>query len=330
MTLTREELLDAYGTMCLIRAFEETIRRLHSEGKLPGFMHVSVWQEAVPTGVSMRLREDDLIASTHRGHGDMIAKGADPERMLAEIYAKSEGLCRGKGGSMHVADVSKGALGANGIVGAGMPIGVGAALAHKRQGLDRVTVVYTGDGAVANGSTHESLNMAALWRLPVLFVRVNNQYAESTPTADYLAIPDVVAYATTYGIAAERVDGMDVEAVADAAGRAVARARADEGATFLECETYRRYGHNIGDTGSWRPAEEVERWQVREPIARARQRLVSAHGVDEEALEGIAAAAEERMARAVEWAEHLPDPPPEWAFEDVCGDSGIREALRLP
>jgi pyruvate dehydrogenase E1 component alpha subunit len=315
--------------MCLIREFEETIRRLHGEGRLPGFMHVSIWQEAVPTGVSLNLRPDDLIVSTHRGHGDMIAKGARVEAMLAEIYAKGEGLCRGKGGSMHVADCSIGALGANGIVAAGPPIAVGAALSAKRLGQDRVAVAYSGDGAIANGATHEALNMATLWTLPVVFVRVNNQYAESTPRSEYLGIPDVVRFAAGYGLAAERVDGMDVEAVAEAARRAVERARSGGGGTFLECETYRKYGHNIGDTGAARPAEEIERWGAREPIALAREGLFSRHGVAAEELEQIAQAQAERMLRAIEWAESLPEPPLEWALEDVFTEPEINAAMGL-
>src|SRR5215207_2232599 len=226
MALTRDELVQAYGTMRLIRAFEEAIRRLHGQGELPGFMHVSVGQEAVPVGISLRLRRDDLITTTHRGHGDMIAKGAQVEGMIAEIFGRAGGLCRAKGGSMHVADVAVGALGANGIVAAGMPIAVGAGLSLRRQGRDGVVVAYSGDGAIANGAAHEALNMAALWRVPVVFVRVNNRYAESTPIADYLGAPDVVRFVEGYGLAVERVDGNDVEAVADAAERAVARGRA--------------------------------------------------------------------------------------------------------
>jgi pyruvate dehydrogenase E1 component alpha subunit len=313
--------------MRLIREFEEAILRLHAAGELPGFMHVSVGQEAIPTGVSLNLRQEDLILSTHRGHGDMIAKGAQVEGLIAEIYGRSGGLCKGKAGSMHVADTRIGALGANGIVGAGMPIGVGAALSLKRQGRDNVVVVYSGDGAIAQGAAHEALNMASLWRLPVIFVRQDNQYAESTPKEDYLGIPDVVEFARGYGLAAELVDGNDVEAVAEAAGRAVSHARAGQGATFLECLTYRRYGHNIGDTGAARPAEEREYWLSRDPIALARARLIGDHGLAETELEEVDRAAAKRLELAAEAAAAMPPPPEEWAFEDVYSEPQIIAAV---
>ncbi len=189
MPLSKPEFLQAYEIMRLIREFEEALVHLHGQAMVPGFVHVSVWQEAVPTGVSLSLRRDDLIISTHRGHGDIIAKGVAVEGMFAELLARQGGYCRGKGGSMHVTDVSLGVLGANGIVGAGMPIAVGAALSMKKQGKDAVVVAYVGDGAIANGETHESLNMASLWKLPVIFVRSDNQYAESTPARVYLRHP---------------------------------------------------------------------------------------------------------------------------------------------
>ena len=327
MPLRKEELVQAYGTMRLIRSFEEAIRRLHGQGELPGFMHVSIGQEAVPVGVSLRLRGDDLITTTHRGHGDMVAKGAQVEGMIAEIYARDGGLCRAKGGSMHVADTSIGALGANGIVAAGMPIAVGAALTQKRLGRDTVVVAYNGDGALANGTAHEALNMAALWRLPVVFARVNNQYAESTPVSDYLGVPNVVRFAESYGLAAERVDGNDVVAVADAAERAVARARAGEGATFLECETYRTYGHNIGDTGQARPPDEVDRWLARDPVALLEAWLRDEHGVGQDELDRIGAEQEARMERAIEAARAMPEPPDEWAFEDVYSERSVIAAI---
>jgi TPP-dependent pyruvate/acetoin dehydrogenase alpha subunit len=290
-------------------------------------MHVSVGQEAVPVGVSTQLRADDLITTTHRGHGDMIAKGAAVEGMIAEIYARAGGLCKAKGGSMHVADLSIGALGANGIVAAGMPIAVGAALSLKRQGRDSVVVAYCGDGAIANGASHEALNMASLWNVPAIFVRVDNQYAESTPRADYLGVPDVVAYAATYGLAAEHVDGNDVEAVAAAAERAVARARAGDGATYLDCLTYRKYGHNIGDTGAARPAEEVEYWLARDPLALLRRRLTQKLGVPEAELDELDGGVVGRMERAIDDAAAMPEPPDEWAFEDVYSEPAVIAAV---
>jgi pyruvate dehydrogenase E1 component alpha subunit len=327
MTLSRDDLLASFETMHLIRGFEESIRRLHGEGKLPGFMHVSVGQEAVPTGVSLALRPDDVVATTHRGHGDVIAKGADIAGMFAEIYGHRGGLCRAKGGSMHVADVSKGILGANGIVAAGMPIAVGAGLGFKRQGRDSVVVAYSGDGAIANGATHEALNMASLWKVPVIFVRVDNHYAESTPASQYQGMPDVVAYAASYGLPAEQVDGNDVEAVADAAERAVARARAGEGASFLQCRTYRTYGHNIGDTGAARPADEVEQWLARDPMVLLRARLIDL-GATAAQLDEIGTRIDARVAEAIEWAEAQPPPPEEWAFEDVYATPEIVELMK--
>jgi TPP-dependent pyruvate/acetoin dehydrogenase alpha subunit len=320
IALSPQELAASYRTMRLIRAFEEKIRELHGENRLPGFMHVSIGQEAVPAGVSLHLRDDDLITTTHRGHGDVIAKGAQIEDMFAELFARAEGLCRGKGGSMHVTDVSRGVLGANGIVAAGIPIAVGAALGLTKLGRDNVVVAYFGDGAIANGAAHEAMNMASLWNVPVLLVRVNNQYAESTPQAHYQGIPDVVAFAQAYGFRAEEVDGNDVEAVADAAGRATDRARAGQGPTFLECITYRHYGHNIGDPGAYRPAGEPEAWLERDPVVTLRARLVSNSVLSEEALAEIDRAIDERISAAVERADGLPEPPEEFALEDVYSD----------
>jgi TPP-dependent pyruvate/acetoin dehydrogenase alpha subunit len=312
------QLLTCYDTMRLIRTFEESILRLHGEGKLPGFMHVSIGQEAIPTGVSLHLRDDDVITTTHRGHGDVIAKGAPVEGMFAELFARAEGLCRGKGGSMHVTDVSRGILGANGIVAAGIPIAAGAAFAAKRSGSDAVAVSYFGDGAIAQGGFHESANMAALWKLPIVLVRQNNQYAESTPNRDYQGMPDVVQFVRGYGIAAEQVDGNDVDAVSDAAERAVARARAGDGPTFLECLTYRWYGHNIGDTGAGRPEDEVQSWIARDPIATVRKQLE--HEGLGDALAEIDARVSARIERAIERAESLAEPPLEWALEDLFTD----------
>ena len=320
MPLTVQQQLRGYETMLLIRGFEESIRKLHGRGKLPGFMHVSVGQEAVPTGVSLMLREDDVITAPHRNHGDVIAKGVPVEGMFAEVYGHVGGTCRAKGGSLHIASVAHGVLGANGIVGAGLPIAVGAALALKRQGGDRVAVAYAGDGAIATGASHEALNMAALWKVPLVFVREDNQYAESTPHSAYQSMPDVVRYVEGYGIPAEAVDGNDLEAVADAASRAVARAREGGGPGFLQCATYRWYGHNIGDVGAYRPKEEVAAWKARDPIEHVRRRLVESGDATTTELDAVDAAVNERIARAIAWAEAQPEPPPEWAREDVFSD----------
>ncbi len=326
-TLTPQDMEAFYRTMRLIRTFEERIRELHGENRLPGFMHVSIGQEAVPAGVSFHLRDDDLITTTHRGHGDIIAKGARVEAMFAELFGRGEGLCRGKGGSMHVTDVSCGVLGANGIVAAGIPIAVGAAVGVKKLGRDSVVVAYFGDGAIANGACHEAMNMASLWNVPVIFVRVNNQYAESTPQAHYQGIPNAVAYAQTYGFPAWEVDGNDVEAVATAASAAITRARAGDGPSFLECLTYRHYGHNIGDPGAYRPAGEPETWIARDPLMLLRTRLLSEEALSEQQLSQIDHAIEERINLAVGRAEALPKPPEEFALEDVFADPVTLAAL---
>ena len=325
--LTKPEFLRAYETMCLIREFEESLVRMHGEARVPGFVHVSVWQEAVSTGVSMWLRPDDLMITTHRGHGDIIAKGASIERMFAELLARAPGYCRAKGGSMHVTDVALGVLGANGIVGASMPIGTGAALSMKKQGRDSIVVVYTGDGAIAQGLTHEALNMASLWQLPVIYVRTDNQYAESTSPRAYRGIPDVVRYVEGYGIHAEAVDGNDVEAVSDAAKRAVERTRGGGGPSFLTCSTYRRYGHNTSDVGAYRTPEEVAAWQARDPLSVARSRLVAERGIAEPEMDAIEARVKERIDAAIAWADAQAEPPLEWAFEDLYADPATVSAF---
>lgn len=318
--MNHEQALEAYGTMALIRTFEETILELHKAGSLPGFMHVSIGQEAVPTGVSLALSPDDVITTTHRGHGDVIAKGVEIEGMMAELLAKSGGLCRAKGGSMHVTDFSKGVLGAFSIVGAGMPIAVGAAMSAQRLGTGSVAVCHFGDGAIAQGAAHEALNMASLWNLPVVFVRHNNLYAESTPASDYQSFTSIEDYVGAYGIDIDTVDGNDVEAVYVAAHRLVDNARNGNGPGFLECLTYRWYGHNIGDSGAGRPPEEVAAWIEKDPIARLRRTLVEEHKIDTDAIDAIDSSIAERVARSVEAAEAMPEPPTGWALEDVYSD----------
>lgn len=313
-------MLQFWRKMLEIRHFEQTIYRLYTEGKLPGFMHISIGQEAIPTGACAHLRQSDHITSTHRGHGDVIAKGAEIRRMLAELYARETGSCRAKGGSMHITEAGVGVLGANGIVAAGAPIAVGAALSARYLKEDRVVVCFFGDGSTANGAIHESLNMAALWKLPVIFVRQNNQYAESTPKEEYLGIPDVVEWARGYGLPAQQVDGNDVVAVYMAAGEAVQRARSGGGPSFIECITYRWFGHNIGDPGHGRPKEEVEAWKARCPVRRHRNRLMEAGVATAAELDAIEAEVTEFIAEGVAWAEASPHPTPERAFEDVYAD----------
>ena len=319
MPLTSPEFLRAYETMRLIREFEEALLKLHGQAKAPGFVHVSVWQEAVSVGVGMQLQPEDQILTTHRGHGDIIAKGVAIEGMFAELLARQGGYCGGKGGSMHVTDVSRGVLGANGIVGANMPIAAGAALSKKMQGRPGVVVAYIGDGALMNGATHETLNMASLWQLPLMIVRVDNQYAESTAARFYSGIPDVTAYVRSYGIEAAAVDGNDVDAVADGARDLLARTRSGGGPSFLQCRTYRRYGHNTADVGAYRPPEEVSAWEARDPLTLARS-VAASHGVSDADLDQADARVLDHIARAIDWAEAQPEPAPQSAFEHLFAD----------
>lgn len=318
--LSDETLLAMYRRMNEIRRFEETIYRLYMDGKLPGFMHVSIGQEAVPVGTCTALRTDDYITSTHRGHGDTIAKGVDVKAAMAELWGRSTGACRSKGGSMHITDVSKGILGANGIVSAGMPIATGAALSARRRGTDQVVVCFFGDGAFAEGNMHECLNIANLWKLPVIFVRQNNYYAESNPWRNYQGVPDIVDWAASYGMPATRVDGNTVLDVYEAAKKAVERARRGEGPSFIESETYRWYGHNIGDPGTWRPAEEIEAWKAKDPLKRFREYVIGSGVANAETLDAIEAEAAQLIKDAVAEAEAAPLSPPEEALEGVYSD----------
>jgi pyruvate dehydrogenase E1 component alpha subunit len=309
-----------YRRMVRIRNFEESAYELYTRGKLPGFMHLSVGQEATAVGVCCALREDDYITTTHRGHGDIIAKGVQVELAIAELFGKATGICRAKGGSLHIADLRKNILGANGIVAAGIPISAGAAFSIKYRHTDQVAVAFFGDGALPSGPTHESMNIAALWRLPLLFVRQDNRYAESTPQRDYQGIPDVIAWAESYGMPARTVDGNNVLEVYEATEKAVARARKGEGPSFIESVTYRWYGHNIGDPGTWRPAEEVEAWKAKDPIPRFKK-VILERGVANEADLGVIESEEkEKLRKAIEAAEAAPKPELGSALEDVYID----------
>ncbi|HXX37198.1 MAG TPA: thiamine pyrophosphate-dependent dehydrogenase E1 component subunit alpha [bacterium] len=303
--------------MLLIRRFEEQMVRMYRSGRLPGALHPAIGQEAVSVGVCAALEPDDLITSTHRGHGDVIAKGGRVDRMMAELFGRTTGYCRGKGGSLHIAHFSSGIVGATGIVAGGIPLAVGCALAIRMQASRRVVACFFGDGAVATGTFHEGLNLAKLWRLPVVFVRQNNAYAESTPESAYLGIPDVCAWVAGYGIPAAKVDGNDVIAVREAAGRAVARTRMDGGPSFLECVTYRWLGHFAGDIGAYRPREEVEAWKQRDPIPRFRLWLTERRVLSEDAIRDLEAEVEEEVEAAVRFAETSPEPSPDEACADV-------------
>lgn len=309
-------LTELYRLMARIRAFEEVALAAHAAGELPGYLHPSIGQEAVAAGVCSLLRRDDRITSTHRGHGHALAKGADVRGMMRELFGRAGGVCRGKGGSMHIADFSIGMLGANGVVAGGIPIAVGAAQGLRLLGSDAIVACFFGDGAINRGPFLEGLNWAALYRLPVLFVCEDNAVAAFTAASSVTAGPGVVARAESCGVVAESVDGNDVEAVAEAAARLVARLRRGDGPQLLHARTYRLLGHTSTDQASWRDAAEVAAAKGRDPIARARQCLLAA-GVAETVLDAILAEARAEMEAARADALAAPWPEVAEAWQDV-------------
>jgi TPP-dependent pyruvate/acetoin dehydrogenase alpha subunit len=306
--------------MALIRAFETRVAELYRDGDIPGFVHTSLGQEAVAAGVGAALASDDYLATTHRGHGHCLAKGVDVDGMMAELFARADGLCRGKGGSMHVADPARGVLGANAIVGASMPLAVGAGLSSKLRGQGRVAVAFFGEGAVNQGVFHEALNLAAIWDLPVLFVCENNIYAEFTDSRRMTRVPGVADRTAAYGIDASVVDGNDVEAVHAAAAAAAQRCRAGDGPVLLEAETYRWHGHYEGDAQRYKPEEESAAWRDQDPLAVHARRLVERGEATREELDAIEASQRERVDASIARARSLAPPEPEEAFADVFGD----------
>ena len=307
-SFTRDELLQLHGTMVLIRAFEQRFAALVMKGQLSGTGHLSVGQEAVAAGVCGALQAGDYVASTHRGHGHCLAKGVDPKQMMAELFGKSGGTSKGKGGSMHIADFGRGMLGANGIVGGGLPLACGAALTAKLTGNGRVAVAFFGDGASNIGSFHESLNLASIWKLPVVFVCENNRYGEATPVEYALAADHVADRAAAYRMPGVLADGQDVIEVYATARDAVAHAREGQGPVLLEYETYRYFGHFLGDPARYRSAEEVESYKARDCILRSEEVLRTTHGVPQSELNAIAQAAERAIDDAVAFAEGSPFP----------------------
>ena len=261
----KQKLMEMLRKMLTIRRFEERVKKEFAATKVKGFVHLYIGEEAVAVGVCSNLTKDDYVTSTHRGHGHCIAKGVDVNGMMAELFGKKTGTCKGKGGSMHIADVELGMLGANGIVGAGAPIAVGAGLSAKYRKSGQVAVSFFSDGALNQGALHEAMNIASIWKLPVIFVCENNQFAESTPIKYATSVKDPTTRAASYGIPGARVDGMDVLAVSQAAAEAVARARRGEGPTFLVCDTYRYMGHFEGDDQTYRTKEDVEVGERRTP-----------------------------------------------------------------
>ena len=318
--IERPRLLEMYRSMFLIRESEETLLRLFAQNRMPGFIHSYIGEEATAVGVCSALRHDDYITSHHRGHGHILAKGGNLNSFFAELYGKATGYCRGKGGSMHVADLDLGILGANGIVGAGIPIAAGAALAAQMEGSDRVAVSFTGDGASDIGAFHESLNLAALWNLPTICVVENNGYADFISQREHQKIERISDRADAYGMPGITVDGNDVVAVYEAALEAVDRARGGGGPTLMECVTYRIRGHFEGDPQAYRTQTEVEQWKRRDPLTRLEERLRLRSSSFDQDKESIATEVRERIARAIEFAESSPVPEPKDALEDAYTD----------
>lgn len=319
-----QTLVTCYERMYRIRRFEERSVELFRAGELPGFIHPSVGQEAVPVGMTFHLTAADMITSTHRGHGHILAKGASVRGMYAELYAKETGLCRGRGGSMHIIDSSVGVLGANGIVGGGIPVAVGAALAAQHAGDDRVTVCFFGDGAVNIGSFHEALNLAAVWSLPVVFVCENNQYAESTRFLDNMAIPDLRPRAAGYGMPGVVVDGNDVEACLEVGEVAVRRARDGDGPTLVQADTYRWYGHHMGDIAPYRASEEVTTWKARDPLAAVRIKIERGGPLRRQRLAKVEAAVDDEIEDAITFARSSPDADPAHVLDHIYASSSGR------
>lgn len=324
ITRTPEEAAGTLLTMWRIRRFEEVVDDLFARGLMHGTMHLSIGQEAAATGACLALRPTDSITSTHRGHGHCIAKGAEMTRMMAELLAKETGYCRGRGGSMHIADVATGNLGANGIVAGGIPIATGAALAEKMRGSDRVVLSFFGDGAANEGAFHEALNLAAIWALPVVFVCENNKYGMSFSTKKAFAIAHISERAAAYGMPGVTIDGNDVEAVHTAVSEAVARARSGGGPTLVEAETYRWKGHSKSDKNLYRTKEEIAEWRERCPIVRFEGVIRERGLLDDAAIEQIRATALDDVKRAVREAMAAPDARPDDLLESVFAEGVAR------
>ena len=316
-TYQPDALKEALKKMYLIRKFEETAEDCYMRGLIHGTMHLSIGQEASAVGACMALSDEDKITSTHRGHGHCVAKGADLGRMFAEFFGKETGYCRGRGGSMHIADPSKGNLGANGIVGGGFPIAVGAALSAKKLGTGAVTICFFGDGASNEGAFHESLNMAAIWKLPVVFVCENNGYGMSTSTERSTSVKQIADRASAYSMPGTTVDGNDFNEVTEAVDAAAVRARAGEGPSLVEAMTYRWRGHSKSDRNRYRTKEEIAEWMDRDPIPRLANLLVT-HGImTEAAVQDLENEATKIIAEAVEFATASPEPKIERATKYV-------------
>jgi len=314
---TEVRLAQIYRKMIEVRAFEEKVSDLYAQNLVPGTIHLYAGEEAVAVGVCSVLRKDDYITSTHRGHGHCIAKGADLKKTMAEILGKKAGYCKGKGGSMHIADFTIGMLGATAVVGAGLPIAAGAGVSAKLRKSGQVVVCFFGEGASNQGTFHESLNIASTWKLPVVFVCENNLYAMGTRQSRVMNVENIADRGVGYGIQGIVVDGNDVLAVYEAAAEAVERARRNQGPTLIECKTYRHKGHSRVDPAKYRPKEEVQEWLAKDPTKRFREHLLRNNLFTEEELQKIEKEVAAEIEEAVKFATESPFPDPEEALEDV-------------
>jgi len=317
LQISERTCLHWYRRMCLIRAFEQKVDELNRGGLIPGTAHLYVGMEAIAVGSCAAMKQGDLLTSTHRGHGHCIARDLDPGRMMAEILGRADGYCHGKGGSMHIADISRGVLGADGIVGGGIPIAVGAALGIRIKGSNGVIFCFFGDGAANQGSFHEAINLAAVLQLAVVFICENNLWALSAPFVETTAGKSVAKRAVAYGIPGEQVDGNDVEAVYEVVEHAANRSRRGEGPSIIECLTYRWEPHSLFTRGELRPQREVQEWKKRDPIERYRRRLLERKITVSGQLDEIQAEVLQVMASAAEFAKASPMPKPATALEDV-------------
>ncbi len=310
--------LNLYQTMVTIRQFETMAGEMFAEGKIPGFIHLSIGQEGSSVGVCSVLRPDDYLTTTHRGHGHMIAKGADLNKMVAELFGKKTGYCKGKGGSMHIADFSIGFLGANGVVAGGLPIITGAGLSIKMRKTDQVAICFFGDGASNRGPVHEAMNMASIWKLPIVFCVENNQFASTTRTSYACSVEDISTRAAGYNMPGVSVDANDILAVRKAATKAVARARKGEGPTLLENKTYRIKGHFEGDPQKYRNKDEIASWQDKlDPINRFAKELTKKKVLNKKKIQQIWDEVAAKLQAAVAFAEKSPFPEPEEALDDL-------------
>jgi 2-oxoisovalerate dehydrogenase E1 component len=322
LDLSTDELVELYRQMLVIRRTEEQLARAHQQGLIHGACHTYVGEEAIAVGVCAHLRHDDAVFSTHRGHGHALAKGVTPRELIAELLGRVTGVSHGRGGSMHVFSPEVGMLGTSGIVGPSILMATGIGYAYRLAKSDRVSVAFFGDGASNNGAFHEALNMASIWKLPVLFVCENNQYATEVPFVTVAGNPDISARGAAYGIPSPAVDGNDVLAVHAAAARAVSRARAGDGPTLLACTTYRTRAHSEGmRDGGYRSREEVEQWRARDPIKRLREDLIERDVEYTELLDAVDQETRSLAAEALEWAKTSPWPEPATVLDHVYADS---------